>query len=58
MSERLYIKEVVQIDGYGLVVYFSDQTFASYTVDELSRLRPTRETAKKVPHVRDASELS
>ena len=48
MDIRLRITEVFQVDGYGLILYFSDKTSAKYTVDELAKLRPSREPAERV----------
>ena len=55
MDDRLQIEEVVRVDGYGLVVYFSDKTFASYTVEELASLRPVREIVKQPPRPQPGS---
>ena len=52
MDDRLQIEELVRVDGYGLVVYFSDKTFASYTVEELGSLRPVRDAVKQPPRPR------
>ena len=48
MAERLEFDEVFKVDGYGLIVHFSDGTIARYTVDELANMRPSRALAEKV----------
>ena len=49
MEKRLAFEEVLEVDGYGLVIHFSDGTQARYTVDELANLRPKRELSVKLP---------
>ena len=48
MAERLEFDKVFKVDGYGLIVHFSDGTVAPYTVDELANMRPSRAMAEKV----------
>ncbi len=47
-TERLEFDEVFKVDGYGLIVHFSDGTVARYTVDELANMRPSRALAETV----------
>ncbi len=51
MAERIEFKELYKVDGYGLIVLFSDGTEARFTADELSNMRPKREPLEKVPEV-------
>ena len=53
MLQRLSMDEVYRIDGYGLVITFSDGTYARYTVEEMSRMRPGREKLEKVKTKQD-----
>ena len=51
MMQRLEFAEVFKVDGYGLIVNFNDGTYAEYTVDELSNMRPVREHIEKVKEI-------
>ena len=44
MEKRLEMVEVERIDGFGLVVSFSDGTFSNYTVEQLANMHPHRST--------------
>lgn len=46
MQTPTQIIEVDPADGYSLVVYFADGTFAKYLVEELMELRPYREVSE------------
>lgn len=48
MHKRVTFEEITRIDGYGLLIYFSDNTHARYTVEELANLRPQREPSEKI----------
>ena len=52
MEERLRFEEIYKVDGYGLIVKYSDGTYAKYTVDEMARMRPKRETIVEVEELR------
>jgi len=39
------IVQVERVEGYGLIVYYSDGTNGRYTVDELLELRPYRDSS-------------
>ena len=45
VTEALDILEIHQEEGYGLIVTFSDGTYAKYTIEELLELRPYRESS-------------
>ena len=49
MAERIKIVEVDRVDGYGVIVDFSDSTTARYTVEELINMRPLREQSQDAP---------
>ena len=42
MDELLDVADVETVKGCGIIICFTDGTFARFTVDELSRLRPYR----------------
>ena len=47
MDKRLEILEVEKIDGFGMLVSFSDGTFANYTVEQLANMIPKRSKIQK-----------
>jgi hypothetical protein len=42
MNDRIKIVDVGRVDGYGLIIDFSDNSTARYIVEELINLRPAR----------------
>ena len=46
MGSRLEMTEIERIDGFGLIVSFSDGTFAKYTVEQLANMIPNRSSSK------------
>ena len=48
MERRLEIVTVEPIDGFGIIVAFSDGTSSNYTVEQLANMHPNRSTSPKL----------